>query len=65
LRGAGFAIERRTFLPHVTLVRDAQCLPMPAAMAPIQWQVGEVALVRSQPVRGGHRYHVVRTWPLK
>ena len=65
LQRAGFAIERRTFLPHVTLVRDAQCLPMPGAMAPIDWQVDEVALVRSQPARGGHRYHVLRAWPLK
>lgn len=65
LRGAGFVIEHRTFMPHVTLVRDAQCLPMPDTMAPIEWQVNEIALIRSQPAKGGHHYDVLRTWPLQ
>jgi len=65
LRSAGFELEHRTFAPHVTLIRSAQCVPMPGAMAPIEWQVNEIALIRSQPVQGGHRYSVLRTWPLE
>ena len=65
LRSAGFNMEHRTFAPHVTLIRNAQCAQMPDAMSPIEWQVNEFSLIRSQPAQGGHNYHVLRTWPLE
>jgi 2'-5' RNA ligase len=34
-------------------------------MAPIEWQVNEIALIRSQPAKGGRHYDVLRTWPLQ
>lgn len=64
LRGAGFELEHRAFAPHVTLLRKAQCAPLPDSMAPIEWQVGEFALIHSQPAPGGTRYETLRSWPL-
>ena len=65
LRGAGFELEHRAFTPHVTLVRKAQCAPLPDAMVPIAWQVDEFSLIRSELAPGGSRYRVLRTWPLE
>lgn len=65
LRGAGFELERRPFMPHVTLVRQAQCVPLPGSMAPIEWRVETFALINSQIGPGGARYEPLRTWPLR
>jgi 2'-5' RNA ligase len=65
LRGAGFGLEQRAFAPHVTLVRKAQCAPMPDVMAPIAWQVDELALIHSHLMPGGSRYRKLGVWPLK
>ncbi len=65
LAGAGYALERRAFAAHVTLVRDAQVTPMPAPMPPIPWPVNDFALVRSHIAAGGSRYEVVGRWPLQ
>ncbi|HEX9451734.1 MAG TPA: RNA 2',3'-cyclic phosphodiesterase [Burkholderiales bacterium] len=65
LRGAGFELEHRAFTPHVTLVRKAQCAPLPDAMVPIAWQVDEFSLIRSELAPGGSRYSVLHTWPLE
>lgn len=64
LRGAGFELEHRSFTPHVTLVRKAQCAPLPDSMRPVEWQVEEFALIHSQPTTGGARYEALRAWPL-
>jgi 2'-5' RNA ligase len=52
-------------MPHVTLVRKAQCVPLPDAMMPIAWQVNEFSLIRSELAPGGSRHRVLRTWPLE
>jgi 2'-5' RNA ligase len=64
LRDAGFELEDRAFAPHVTLVRKAQCAPLPDLMTPIAWQIEEFALIHSQPAPGGTRYETLRSWPL-
>ncbi len=65
LRGAGFELEQRAFAPHVTLVRKAQCAPLPDLVAPIAWQVDEFALIQSHLMPGGSRYRKLGVWPLK
>lgn len=65
LRNAGFELERRPFTPHVTLVRDAQCVPLPESLTPIEWRVEEFVLMQSQPMPGGSRYEILRAWPLE
>ena len=64
LRGAGFELEDRAFAPHVTLVRKAQCEPLPESMASIEWQVEAFALIQSRLAPGGARYETLRAWPL-
>lgn len=64
LRGAGFELEHRAFTPHVTLVRKAQCAPLPDSMAPIEWQVEDFVLVRSIVSPDGSRYQSIGRWPL-
>jgi RNA 2',3'-cyclic 3'-phosphodiesterase len=64
LRGAGFELERRAFTPHVTLVRKAQCAPLPEPMEPIEWRVEDLVLVRSAVSPAGSRYQSIGRWPL-
>lgn len=65
LRSAGFELERRAFTPHVTLIRKAQCTPLPDAVTPVSWRVSEFALIHSQLQPGGSRYRILGTWPLE
>jgi len=65
LRSAGLDLERRTFTPHVTLVRKAQCAPLPDDMAPIAWHVSEFVLIHSQLQPGGSCYRTLGAWPLR
>jgi RNA 2',3'-cyclic 3'-phosphodiesterase len=65
LRDGGFELERRPFMPHVTLVRDAQCMPLPESLTPIEWRVREFVLMQSQLLPGGARYEILHAWPLE
>jgi 2'-5' RNA ligase len=64
LRAAGFRVEDRRFVPHVTLVRDAQrpvrCGPFEA----FDWRVQNSVLVRSKLKPTGSAYEVIGQWPL-
>jgi 2'-5' RNA ligase len=59
LTGIGFEPERRVFVPHVMLLRDArrpaQC-PLPER---ISWRAEELTLVRSNQDAKGVRYQIV------
>ena len=57
LRGAGFALEDRPFAPHVTLARGIARAASPLQVTPIEWEVAELALVRSE--RGSGRYTTI------
>jgi 2'-5' RNA ligase len=65
LRGAGFALERRAFVPHVTLLRKVECVEMPRAMTPVTWSVDEFVLVQSTVSPRRSRYEILQRWPLK
>lgn len=64
LRIEGLDLQSRPFKPHVTLLRDAECVPMQMPLSPIIWKVADLALVRSQLLPGGSRYEVVARWRL-
>ena len=64
LQNAGFDLGRERFTPHVTLLRDAQYAAMPESPEPIEWQVEELVLVRSELMPGGARHSVIASWPL-
>ena len=60
----GVAGEERPYVPHLTLVRDAERKPATRRIAGCHWAVRTFALVESVPVGGGVRYEVRREWPL-
>lgn len=63
LQTAGFALEARAFLPHVTLLRDAKVAALPA-MPLLPWPAHEVLLVRSDLSAGHAAYEIIDRWPL-
>ena len=63
LRGCGFRVERRDYMPHVTLARKARPIPARELEPPVFWPVSEFALVIDRPDRQP-RYRAVRSWPL-
>jgi len=65
LRRADFALERRPFAAHVTLIRRARA---PRALPPlprVDWPVDEFLLVRSLLSREGAQYRVLERFPLQ
>jgi len=60
----GFRFDRRPYVPHITLLRDARRAPATAAMPAVSWRVHEFALVESVPRERGRVYEVLRDWPL-
>lgn len=63
LREAGFALDRRPFLPHVTLLRHAHQPPL-APDEPIAWPFDGFALVESRLQPSGARYRMLADWAL-
>lgn len=64
LEPEGFRPERRPYVPHITLLRNARRAPMASAIAPIGWPVRRLALVESVRRESGRAYEVLREWPL-
>jgi len=58
----GFRGEERIYRPHVTLARRAR--PVDAAIEPVRFPVGELALVESFPDGRNVHYEVLDRWPL-
>ncbi len=59
LRERGYPIERRPFVPHVTLVRNARRPPESSAISSITWPVRGVHLVQSELRSAGAFYRLV------
>jgi 2'-5' RNA ligase len=56
LEAAGFpAATHGAFKPHITLARDAREAPAMAPVAPVTWDVSELALVESDMATGQYR----------
>lgn len=62
--GEGIAVERRPYVPHVTLLRGARRAPAEPAVPVIPWPVSRFALVESVPRERGRAYEPLREWPL-
>lgn len=63
--GAEFRFDRRPYVPHVTLLRNARRAPMNERCSAVAWPVDGFALVESAPRERGRAYQVLRTWPLE
>ena len=64
LGGEGFALERRPFAAHVTLIRKARPAKRPRVPA-VEWPVPEFVLVRSALSSKGARYEIVQRFQLR
>jgi len=60
-----FDFDRRSYKPHVTLLRHAQWTDSPLpAMQPVLWTMRDFALVQSVSEGQGMRYEVLARFPL-
>jgi 2'-5' RNA ligase len=62
---AGFSLEQRVYAPHITLVRNAFCQPLPELGEPIVWRVREWTLVKSEQTGNGSVYTPIGRWSLE
>ena len=63
LSGEGFALERRPFAAHVTLIRKARPAQLPV-IPQVQWPVREFLLVRSRVSSKGATYEPLQRFTL-
>ena len=63
LRDAGFAVDARPHVPHVTLLRNSAGGEVPLCM-PVSWPISDFVLVKSRTESSGAQYEVIRRWPL-
>jgi 2'-5' RNA ligase len=64
LLGAGFRFDTKPFVPHITLLRKADCRKNPLPAGEVEWRAEDFVLVRSVPGESGSAYEVVGRWPL-
>lgn len=63
LSAHGFALDSRSFLPHVTLSREMQ-VPLPSRPPIFEWQVTRLGLYLSENTATGVHYRELAGWPL-
>ena len=61
----GLAAEKRAYVPHLTLLRNARQAPAIVTMKPRQWSVDAFALIRSETLPQGAVYTELQRWPLQ
>lgn len=64
LTAAGFSFDTKAFVPHVTLLRKAQCPDREFPPLAAEWKVGSFVLVRSAQSALGAAYEIVGRWEL-
>jgi RNA 2',3'-cyclic 3'-phosphodiesterase len=64
LESIGFALEKRAFKAHVTLLRKGTGNVGTASIETIRWPVNEYVLVQSIPGEAGTRYEILGRFPL-
>ncbi|MDP2265992.1 MAG: RNA 2',3'-cyclic phosphodiesterase [Thiobacillus sp.] len=63
LLAAGFPVDARPHVPHVTLLRNSAGGEVPEC-TPVHWPIGDFVLVASRTEADGAHYEVIRRWPL-
>ncbi len=63
LLAAGFPVDARPHVPHVTLLRNSAGGEVPACV-PVRWTVRDFVLVKSVTASEGAHYEVIRRWLL-
>lgn len=65
LSAVGFRFDERKYLPHITLLRKANCPSGVIETQPIAWPAKSFVLVRSILRENGAHYTIVQRWPLQ
>lgn len=67
LRAAGFALEERDFVAHITLLRNVRHMAEAGvdSALPLVWLPARWALVASMPAGNGRRYETLAEWPAR
>ncbi len=63
LQDAGFPVDARPHVPHVTLLRKSLGGEVPECM-PVHWPINDFVLVKSVTESNGAHYEVIWRWPL-
>lgn len=63
LQTAGFPVDPRPHVPHVTLLRNASNSAV-FVCTPLRWWVNDFVLAASQPDADGAHYRILRRWVL-
>ena len=63
LDAAGIAYDKKPFVSHVTLVRNAHGLEGAPAWVPLTWEAADFALVTSVRIEGSVGYRVLQRFP--
>jgi len=61
----GIAAEKRAYVPHLTLLRNARQAPAIVTMSSLQWPVDAFSLIRSETLPQGAVYTELQRWPLQ
>ncbi len=61
---AGFRVERKLYMPHLTLLRNVVRVPTSQSITPVIWEAQEFCLLRSAPDQYGAHYEVLESWRL-
>ena len=64
LAAAEFRFDRRPYVPHITLLRNARQAPAEDRSPEVSWPVESFALMESAPRERGREYRILRSWPL-
>ncbi len=64
LQKAGFPVDARPHVPHVTLLRKSRGGDVPAC-EPVRWPINDFVLVQSNTDSDGAHYEVIRRWRLE
>ncbi len=64
LLAAGFAPDKRPYVPHVTLARRVRGLSLPRLETPVSWQAEEFSLVKSHLHPSVASYETLASWSL-
>jgi 2'-5' RNA ligase len=63
LQAAGFPVDARPHVPHVTLLRNTAGGELPVC-TPVRWPISDFVLVASRTEADGAHYEVIRRWSL-
>ena len=60
-----FSFDKKDFVPHVTLFRQVEGVPLEQHYPELSVEVSKIDLIISEQNKNGTQYHTIEQWPLK